>query len=332
MTGFLKVSAVLAAGAGILWAERPVLGSIERLDPALDELIAPEAKMEVLAAGHVWTEGPVWDGKKQRLLYSDIPRNAVYAWNAKDGTTEIFLQPAGFSGPAEYGKEPGSNGLLIDPEGRLLSCEHGDRRVSLLTKGGGKRTLVDAFEGKRLNSPNDLCRHSNGTLFFTDPPYGLPGGAESELRELDFCGVFRLGKDGELSLVDKSLDRPNGVTLSLDEKTLYVAQSHGPAPVIKAWDVDAQGIPSNPRIFFDASELAKKDKGMPDGLKCDVNGNVWCTGPGGLMVISPEGKLLGRLLTGQATSNCAWGEDGSVLFLTADAYVLRLETKTKGKL
>jgi gluconolactonase len=314
----------------------PVLGEIHRHDTAFDKLIGPDAKLEVIAAGFDWTEGPCWVPAKGdtpgHLLFSDIPPNKIYKWVEGKGVS-LFMQPSGYTGVADYGAEPGSNGLLLDPEGRLVCCEHGDRRLSVLTVNGGKRTLVDNFEGKRLNSPNDAVFHSNGDLYFTDPPYGLPNRWEDESRELDFCGVYRLSKDGKLTLLTREMTRPNGIALSPDEKTLYVAQSDPEAPVWKSFPVKADGTLGEGELFHDASENLKRQlPGLPDGMAVDASGNVFATGPGGVYVFDPTGKLLGRISTGERTSNCTFGgKDGSILYLTADTYVCRIQTKTRGK-
>lgn len=308
----------------------PVLGKIVRLDPRFDKLIPKDAKIEVLSSGFVWSEGPVWikeDGGY--LLFSDIPRNSVMKWKEGVGVS-LFLKPSGYTGVADYGGEPGSNGLLLDPQGRLVSCEHGDRRVSVLTKNGGKRTLVDNYQGKRLNSPNDGCFKSNGDLYFTDPPYGLPKGWDDSMRELDFCGVYRLSKDGKLTLLTEEMTRPNGIAFSHDEKTLYVAQSDPAAAIWKAFDVKEDGTLSKGRVFYDVTDQVEKLPGLPDGLKVDKQGNLFATAPGGCWVFAPDGKALGRLDTGERTANCAWGDDGSTLYLCADTYIARVKTTTKG--
>ena len=231
---------------------------------------------------------------------------------------------------ADYGGEPGCNGLILDPKGRLVSCEHGDRRVSVVTKNGGKRTLVDNYEGKRLNSPNDGCYKSNGDLYFTDPPYGLPKRYEDPRRELDYCGVYRLSKDGKLNLLTKEMTRPNGIAFSPDEKTLYVAQSDPKAAIWKSFPVKEDGTLGEGKLFHDATKNVGKLPGLPDGLKADKDGNLFATGPGGVYIFRPDGKLIGRLSTGERTSNCAWGNDGSVLYITADTYLCRIQTATKG--
>lgn len=309
----------------------PTFGEVVRLGPALDKLIAKDAKIEVLAGGFDWSEGPVWvrrDGGY--LLFSDIPRNQILKWVEGKGLS-TFLQPSGFTGVGPYGREPGSNGLALDREGNLTMCEHGDRRVSRMRWEGGKQTLVDSYEGKRLNSPNDHCWGKNGDLYFTDPPYGLPKGWESPTRELDFCGVYRLSKAGELTVVDKTLPRPNGVALSPDGRTLYVTQSESSAAIVRKYPVAEDGTVGEGSLFFDATELAKDHRGLPDGLAIDHHGNVWTTGPGGVLVVSPEGKLLGRLLTGELTANCCFGgPDGATLYMTADMWLCRIQTTTKG--
>ncbi len=309
----------------------PTFGKIHRYDPALDALLPPGAALEVIASGFAWTEGPVWVQDGGYLLFSDIPRNSVFRWEEGKGVS-LFLKPSGYTGNAPYGKEPGSNGLTFDSEGRLVSCEHGDRRVSVLTKQGGKRTLVDHYQGKRLNSPNDCCYKSNGDLYFTDPPYGLPGNFDDLRRELDFCGVFRLAKDGALTLLTKELSRPNGLAFSPDEKTLYVANSDPARALWMAYPVKADGTLEPGRVFYDVTSNVGKLPGLPDGLKLDDNGNLFATGPGGVYVFSPTGVLLGRIETGEASANCAWGNDGSVLYICADMYLARIRTATKGRL
>ena len=316
------------------------LGKIERLDAAFDNLIGPDAKLEVLAEGHIWTEGPVWvprDGGF--LLFSDIPRNRVYKWQQGKGES-IFMEPSGGTGKdAALLKEPGSNGLLLDPAGRLVLMEHGDRRVSRLDSwdGKGKTTLADRYKGKRLNSPNDGAFKSNGDLYFTDPPYGRglkepKGGDEFPGRDLDFCGVYRLSKDGELTLLTKEMSKPNGIAFSPDEKTLYVANSDPAKPIWMSFPVKDDGTLGDGKVFYDATKWVGKDKpGLPDGMKVDAKGNVFATGPGGVLVLTPEGKHLGTLATGVPTANCAWGNDGSVLYVCADKAVCRIRTKTKGK-
>lgn len=326
-----------SAGAPMSLAQNttnfPTLGTVVRLSSELDAVLDRDAKLEVLSSGFDWAEGPVWvpgeEGGTGHLLFSDIPPNRVMKWVEGEGTT-VFLEPSGYTGASDYGGEPGCNGLLLDSKGQLVSCEHGDRRLSVMTMKGGKRTLVDNFEGKRLNSPNDATFKSNGDLYFTDPPYGLPNRWDDPRRELDFCGVYRLSAGGELTLLTKEMTRPNGIAFSPDEKTLYVAQSDPEAAIWKAFPVNEDGTLGDGRVFFDATAMVGKHKGLPDGLKVDSAGNLWATGPGGVHVFSSAGVPLGRIDTGEATANCGWGGDGSVLYITADMYLCRIQTKVKG--
>jgi len=306
----------------------PTIGTIHRLDPALDDLVPPGSKIEVIASGFEWSEGPVWDARNARLLFSDIPVNTIYAWTAEKGIT-VFMKPSGYTGVADYGREPGSNGLAFDKQGRLILCEHGDRRISRLEPGGGKVTLADRYQGKRLNSPNDAVVHSSGDIYFTDPIYGLPQREKDTTRELDFCGVYRWSaRDGSVTLLNRDLPRPNGIALSPDEKTLYVANSEGTRAVWMAFPVLPGGDVGPGRVFVDATPL--KLPGGPDGMKVDRDGNLWATGPGGVHVMTPQGKLLGRIEIGESTANVAFGDDGSTLYITADMYLCRVRTKAKG--
>jgi gluconolactonase len=307
----------------------PFLGRITRNDPKLDAILPADAKIEVLASGFDWSEGPVWLPKEKALLFSDIPRNSVMIWREGVGVS-TWMKPSGFTGVGEYGKEPGSNGLTLDPQGRVVFCEHGDRRLSVLTENGGKRTLVDNYLGKRLNSPNDATFKSNGDLYFTDPPYGLPKNWDDPRRELDFCGVYRLSKDGKLTLLTKDLSRPNGIAFSPNEKTLYVANSDPQRAIWMAFAVKEDGTLGPGRVFANVTEMVPNHKGLPDGMKIDRSGNLFATGPGGVHIYSPEGRLLGRIETGEATANCAWGDDGSTLYVTADMWLCRVRTKTRG--
>jgi gluconolactonase len=340
----------LPAEVKSLAAPYPSFGSIERLDPALDKLIPPDAKLEKLAEGFDWVEGPVWvKDKKDKndksgkpggyLLFSDIPMNSIYKW-ADGAGISLFMKPSGCHADCDGLKEPGSNALTLDKKGNLLMCEHGDRRLARasLTKPEGKQQpLAVKYEGKRFNSPNDLTVASNGDVFFTDPPYGLvpkdpakkdtfPG------QEQKIQGVYRLDAKGKVTLLYDGLERPNGIALSPDEKTLYVANSHPPRPIWMAFDVKPDHTLGTGRVFFDAAALIAKTKrtGMPDGMKVDKQGNLFATGPGGVLIFSPAGKHLGTLLTGQATANVTFGDDGSTLYIMADGLIARVKTKTAG--
>ena len=325
----LSLSILLISHLGFA-GELPVLGKIVRKDAKLDSLLPANAKIEVLASGLDWTEGPVWMKDGGYLLFSVLPQNAIMKFKPGEKLS-LFMQPAGYTGVVPYGAEPGTNGLAVDAKGRLICCEHGDRRISRLETDGGKRTLVDNYEGKRFNSPNDLVIKSNGDIYFTDPPYGLPKGWDDSRRELDFCGVYRYSGDGKLTLLTKEQTRPNGIAFSPDEKILYVAQSEPKKATWTAYKVKNDGTLGAGKLFFDSTDWVKQGKpGLPDGLKLDKQGNLWATGPGGVHIFDPKGKLLGSLETGEACGNCAWGDDGSTLYIVADMYLCRVKTTTKG--
>ncbi len=335
MTGFSRFFPLfLLFSAHFLMAQKapvyPTIGQIVRNDPRLDQLIPANVKIEVLASGFDWSEGPVWirEGNGY-LLFSDVPRNTVYKWT-EDGGIGVFLKPSGYTGAGEYSREPGSNGLAVDRRGFLISCEHGDRRISRLKWGGGKVTVADNYQGKRFNSPNDVVVRMDGSICFTDPPYGLPRQENDASRELDYFGVFRVDAKGKVTLLTKELTRPNGLAFSPDEKTLYVAQSDPKRAIWMAYPVKRDGTLGPGKVFFDATPWTKQMSGLPDGLKVDRNGNLFATGPGGVSIFSPDGRHLGRIDTGQATANCAWGNDGSTLYITADGYLCRIRTTTKG--
>ena len=341
---FLLATSTVALASVVLRADDPkpgqALGTIERKDPAFDKLIPKGAVLEVIAGGFEWSEGPIWVKDKDgpgHLLCSDTIKNTIFRWDEGKGKS-VFRRPSGFAGGPSDLKEPGSNGLTLDAEGRLVYCDHGNRRVARLEKDGKTVTaLADHFEGKRFNSPNDLVYKSNGDLYFTDPPYGLakkePKAGEPEFpgMEADYSGVYRLSKDGKLTLLTKEMKKPNGIAFSPDEKTLYVANSDPDKAIWMAFDVKEDGKVGKGRVFYDATgEVKAKKKGLPDGLKVDRDGDLFAAGPGGILVLSPGAKLLGVLATGVPTSNCNWGDDGSTLYVTADKQLCRIRTKTKG--
>lgn len=302
----------------------------ESLDSRFDALIAPGTPVEMLADGLAWSEGPIWLPDRQTLLFSDVKKNVVWQWSRSGGARK-FLEPSGYTGSTPYpGIEPGSNGLTLDLMGRLTLCQHGDRRVSKLGDDGKFVPVATSFDGKKFNSPNDLVYDREGALYFTDPPYGLPDTFNDKTKELPFQGVFRVRKGGEVELLTRELEAPNGLAFSPDYRTLYVANSQRHRPIWMAYEVKADGTLGAGRVFADSSKLYQEGDGVPDGLKIDVHGNVFATGPGGVLVYAPDGTLLGRVLTGVPTSNLAWGEDGATLFITANHRVLRLVTKTRG--
>jgi gluconolactonase len=312
----------------------PTPPGIERLDPALDTLIAADATIEVLAGGYDWTEGPVWIKDGGYLLFSDIPPNRIHRWKEGEGA-RLYLTPSGYTGTAPRGGEVGSNGLTLDRQGRLLLAQHGDRRIAAMDAPLDKPqpkfvTLAEKHAGARFNSPNDLVVRSNGDIYFTDPAYGMEKQWDDPKREMNYAGVFRRAADGTVTLLTRDMTRPNGLAFSPDERRLYVAQSDPAAAVWRAFDVAADGSLENSRVLFDATELGKTRRGLPDGLKIDVSGNLFATGPGGVMILTPEGRHLGTIMTGQATSNCAFGDDGRTLYMTADDYLMRVKLKTRG--
>ncbi len=312
------------------YSQSKTAGKIVRLDPAFDALIDQNAQIEILADGFVWSEGPAWIKNGGYLIFSDVPANTIYRWSEKEGLS-VFLKPSGYTGRGKYSREPGSNGITVSLDSQIIACEHGDRRVTKMpTEGGGKRTLADNYEGKRFNSPNDVVQKSNGDIYFTDPPYGLPKQEKDSTRETEIFGVYRIAKNGAVSLLIDDLTRPNGLAFSPDERTLYVAQSDPEKAYIMSYPAIESGVLNDGKILFDATPMVKEGlKGLPDGLKVDENGNLFATGPGGVLVISPKGKLLGRIDTGQPTANCAWGDDGSTLYITANNLLCRIKTKTK---
>lgn len=324
-TGFL-LSLIALIGTKQLMAQR-YIGKLESNSPEFERLVDLNSKIEVLASGFTWTEGPVWLGNNDgHLLFSDIPRNSIFKWKP-DGDVSLFMSPSGYTGVSYYGLEPGSNGLLLDQAGRLVMCEHGDRRLSILTPGGGKLTLADRYKGQRLNSPNDAALRRNGDIYFTDPPYGLPERFDDPMRELQFCGVYRVTPEGEVDLLTDSIPRPNGIAFSPDQTKLYIAQSNPTEANWTSFPVKTDGTLGSSEEFFNVTDRVGKEPGLPDGMTVDCHGNLWATGPGGVYVFSPEAKLLGRIVTGERTSNCTFGPSGE-LFITADSYLCRIQTKT----
>lgn len=330
----LAVAIILAACSGPKESEKvaiPALpfkttGSVERLDSAINELIPIGAEIEILASGFEWSEGPLWLESQNALVFTDVPMNKVWKWTEQDSLS-LFLEPSGYQGDEKGKGEPGANGLALDQNGNLILCQHGNRQIARMKSTLDNpmpdyEAIVSAFEGKKFNSPNDLVIHSKGDIYFTDPPYGLD---EWNTKELDFQGVYRIDPSGKLSLQVDSLSRPNGIGLSPDEKTLYVAQSDPEKARYYAFDLDENGNVISGKVLLDVTTLVGGDKkGLPDGLKVDKKGNLFATGPGGVLVISSEGKLLGTILTGEGTANCGFNADQSYLYMTADMYLMRI--------
>ena len=300
-------------------------GSIVRIDPALNALIAADATIEKVSGGFTFTEGPVWHRGPGHLMFSDLRNNAIHIWNNENGLS-TFMQPV-FEGISET-NSVGSNGLNIDSQGRLVLMEHGNRRVSRRERDGSMTVLADNYQGKRLNSPNDSAYKSDGWLYFTDPPYGLAGLEDDPQRELDFNGIYRLSPDGEIQLLESSQTRPNGIAFSPDEKTLYVSNSDASNKVWMAYDVLDTGTLGVGRVFYDANQST--EEGATDGLKVDVAGNIFATGPGGVWVFNAEGTHLGTIKPDELPANVAWGDDGSTLYMTARTGLYRIKLATNG--
>ena len=326
-------AAVIAGGFSMpAQAARPTVGKIRRLSPALDAVMTENTPIEKIAGGFVWSEGPVWVKHGGYLVFSDVPANIMYRWTEKDGAS-VFLKPSGYDGPpTKIFREPGSNGLALDASGALLVCDHGNRAISKLDLTTRKKTiLLDRYQGKRFNSPNDLAVARSGAIYFTDPPYGLEGLNASPVKEMAVNGVYLRRPDGSVAVLDDKLTFPNGLALTPDEKRLYVSVSDPDGPVIMVYDLGADGLPVKSSVFFDAMALHKAGgPGLPDGMCLDTDGRLYATGPGGVLVITPGGELIGVIETGRPVANCAFGEDGHTLFLTSDDILARLRLKTIG--
>jgi len=327
-------AAIVLAIAGVAAAAPlPVAGLVQREKQPLDSLVAPGTKVEKVAEGVTWAEGPVWVRSGGYLLLSDPPGNTMYRWSAKDGL-KVFMKPSGYSGTdTAIFREDGSNGLIPgDKPGAILMADSGSRGIARLDLATKKKTfLVTQYHGKKFNSPNDLVLARDGSIWFTDPPYGLKDIDKSPAKEMPFNGVYRLMPNGEAHLIDGSLTFPNGIGLSPDQRTLYVSVSDPEKAKIYAYSLDASGKVLNRRVFADMTALVKQGlSGLPDGMKIDAHGNLFASGPGGIHVLSPGGVELGLIKTDVTTENCAFGEDGRTLFLASTHSVLRVRTKTIG--
>jgi len=323
------ISIFILFGFLILHSQKNTIGSLEFLDPEMEKLIDKNAKIELLADGFGWAEGPVWGDKLDGVLFSDVPNNKVYMWNENEGLS-IFLEPSGMTNYSPTSKTDGSNGLALDLKGNLILCQHGDRRVARLKYSNFKspsfEIIVDNYRGKRLNSPNDLVFDKSGSIYFTDPPYGLKMKDDDTLKELNFNGIYKWSESKGIELLSISMKRPNGIILSKDEKTVYVGNSDKDNNVIIAFDND-NGL-KNERIFFDGNKLSKSRVGLFDGLKLHSSGIIFTTGPGGVLLLDPKGKHLGTIMPGNATANCAFDSDESYLYLTSDNVLARIKLKS----
>lgn len=307
------------------------LGTIERLDPALDAIVSANAQPEIIAEGFDWSEGPLWLEESKTLIFSDVPKNTIHQWTEEKGTS-VYLTPSGYTSSVERGGEMGSNGLTLSRDGKLILCQHGDRRIAVMNASltdpkAEFSTLSDNIDGKKLSSPNDAVVRSNGDVFFTDPPYGLPNQENDSTKETPFNGVYKISA-GKTTLLVDSITRPNGIAFLPGEKTLIVASSDRDKAIWYAFDLTEGDSLVNARIFHDATADAKVEKkGLPDGLKIDKQGNVFATGPGGVWIFNSQGKVLGKIKVPEATSNCALSADEKTLYVTADMYVLRVKLR-----
>lgn len=330
--GLLGAGLALPLGVRALAAAPAPAAGIRRLSAKLDAILDADATVEMLGGGYTWTEGPLWVPRGGgMLLFSDVPKNRIWRWR-RDRGFDLFLEPSGLAGPIPKSiREAGANGLTLDRRGRLLMADSGSRTVAQVDFATRRKTVVvDRFAGKRFNSPNDLIVASDGALYFTDPPYGLAGEGESPLRELDFCGVYRLSADGRLDVLDRSVTRPNGIALSPDETTLYVSVSDTAGPVLFAYALDARGFPTGRRVLADfAADHRAGAPGMPDGMKVAPEGHLFASGPGGIHVLSAEGERLGLIQTGDIIANCAIGEGGAALYLTSNHAIARVPLKPR---
>ena len=306
------------------------IGKIERISSEIDAIIPKNAVIEVLADTLVWAEGPLWIPKKKWLLCSDVKENKIYKWSQEDGFG-LYLDRSGFTGKETDSRESGSNGLVLDTDGHLVLCQHGNRQVArmkapLESPKADFEILANEYQGARLNSPNDLIFDSKGNLFFTDPPYGLSEEMMNDPnKELSFQGVYRLSPEGEITLLTDKVSRPNGLAFSPDEKLLYIANTDENNAAWLAFEVKEDGVLGKMEEILNVTHLIGKEVGFPDGIKVDDHGNIFTAGPGGLWIFNAKHKLIGKIKPGQWVSNCAFDEDYNTLYITADDYLLRVQ-------
>ncbi|ACT60747.1 SMP-30/gluconolactonase/LRE family protein [Hirschia baltica] len=324
-SGALAIAACTAANSPV---EDNGLVTLEAFDPDFAKYIAPDASAISLSTGHQWLEGPAWDSNRETLYFTDVPQNIAYAWNQADGVS-TFLKPSGSDVTTEDGfREPGANGLWYEDGDTLLICNHGKRALERLDLKSGTRTqLVSSFEGKKFNSPNDVAKAKNGDLFFTDPPYGLTDLDASPLKEMKANGVYVLTSENEILRLLEDMTFPNGIAVSPDQKTILISQSDPENPIVRNITIDENYAVVSDSVFFDAKEYqSETSPGLPDGMAMVSDGALFVTGPGGVFLLSPKGKALGRINTGKATANCVFGEAGNTLFITAGDSLLKLPT------
>ncbi|WP_276500296.1 SMP-30/gluconolactonase/LRE family protein [Terrimonas pollutisoli] len=307
------------------------MGTIERIDVSLDNIISAGAQPEIIADGFEWSEGPLWIEQHNMLLFSDVPTNTVYKWTEEKGK-EIYLNPSGYTDSAKRGGEMGSNGLTLDTKGNLVLCQHGNRQMAMmdapLDQPAAKFvTLAGKYQGKRFSSPNDAVYNSAGELFFTDPPYGLESQSDDDpKKEISWNGVYKLKTNGEVLLLVDSITRPNGLAFLPGEKQLIIACSDSDRPNWYIYDISGDSL-INGKIFYSTANERQGVKGLPDGLKIDKAGNIFATGPGGVWIFNSNGKVAGKIRLEESASNVALSTDEKTLYITNDMYVLRLKMK-----
>ena len=330
---FLPLATLMLMGTAYAAAPTKIDGAtIDRWDPAMDAIVPKDWKIEKLAEGFGWAEGPIWVKSGGYLLFVDVPGNKMWKWSEKGGL-EKFLDPSGATNPdMNVWREAGANGLAILDKKSILLADTGNRGIQKLDLKSKKKTPVAmSFEGKKFASPNDVTRMKNGVIFFTDPPYGFKKFDAAPEIEIKFNGVYRMGKDGKVTAIEKELYRPNGVALSPDEKTLYVTQSEPTKAIIMAYSLDAGGNVTGKKLFHDATDLVNdQSPGLPDGITVASDGTIFTSAPGGILVLSKEGKRLGRINDGSPTANCKFGDDGKTLYLTSKDMLARIRLNVSG--
>ncbi|BDU15327.1 SMP-30/gluconolactonase/LRE family protein [Lysobacter auxotrophicus] len=336
--GFRIAAAVMSCAVLAACASPPApqthgasIGRIVAFDPSFDAIVRKDARIEKIAEGFTWSEGPAWISGGDYLLFNDVPANTMHRWSAREGAS-VFLTPSGYAGTDTAGlREAGANGLEAEPAGTVLLADSGSRLIARFDPATKQRTTLAAtYEGKRFNSPNDIARRRDGVVFFTDPPYGLNGIDDSPLKEQPVNGVYRLDPDGSVHLIEGALKFPNGVALSPDERTLYVANSDREHPVWMVYRLDAHGNVTDRRVLADASDLAANAEGAPDGLTVSADGHLFASAPGGLLVMDASGKRLGMIETGARVSNATFGDDGRTLYITSHTFVARVRVEARG--
>jgi len=306
-------------------------GRIEMYNVELLQVLDTNAIIEILAEGFVWAEGPLWLPSENKLIFTDVPENTIYSWDEKEGK-KLYLKPSGYTLINDNGGKEGANGLMLDAKGNLILCQHGNRVLAkmlapLHSPKDSFEFLVTNFNGKKFNSPNDLHITKNGDIFFTDPPYGLPGKDEDANKEIKFNGVYRLKSDGKLVLIDSTLSKPNGITFSADEKYMYVANSDEKKATWTKYELDDQKKVIDRSLFAEVTHLVPSSKGLPDGMKIGKKGYLFATGPGGVLIFNQDSRHIGTINTGQATANCALDKEEEYLYMTAHQYLMRVKLK-----